>query len=293
MTRNLHHDYLDLISSCKAYIAQEYPTSSSLVADADNFNYFKMQAQQGRTPAPPKAITPTPAPPSAIPQGAIKALQSSPVATAPAIPVIEPEIAQPIPATETSKEPTTQKGEKVKLSPHLKREVLEPTKTNDFSDLSKLWQDNYSHIPYLAVIPSDEQAKIISRRWQNPPSVPNIVLLYFNENPHEIAFLNNIAAAITQYFGSAGLIAAPKVESERGWNKLLSASSLKLVITHHHSLFTLPELTQQYREDPVRGNHTLGRAPLLLLSDLSLYMQQPKLKIALWQALCQRFAVKR
>ncbi|MBA2726630.1 MAG: hypothetical protein H0U49_00450 [Parachlamydiaceae bacterium] len=289
MTQNFHNEYLDLIGTVTAYIAQEYPTSTSLVADPETFNYFKKQAQQ-RTQAPAKtSISPL----LASPQNAAKSPQPTPASSVTPPKEFKETEKKPNLPIETPKEREAQTVEKIKLSPQLKREALEPSKLIDYSELCKLWQENYPHTPVIMTIPSDEQAKVISRRWQNPPTVPNIVLLCFNENPHEIAFLNNVAAAITQYFGSAGLIAAVKVESEKNWNKLLSTPSLKLIIAPHHSLYTLPDLMKQYCEDPLRGNHTLGRVPLLLLSDLSLYMQQPKLKIALWQTLCQRFAAKR
>jgi hypothetical protein len=283
MTENFQNEFLQLIASTKSYIAQEYPAKSSIIADPETFNYFKMQAQQARV-APSQKTVPASPPPS-LPRSIDKVAMPQPAKVAKE-PEITPKTA-PLPEIPKKQEPL------IVEKKTLKRETLESAKSRDFSALSKLWQDNYPHSPILNNIPSDEQAKLICQRWQYPPSIPEVVLLYFNENLHEKAFLSNVAAAITQYFAPAGLIAAAKAESEKNWDKLLSTPSVRLVIAHHHSLYTLPELTKNYCEDPVRGNHTLGRVPLLLLSDLSLYMQQPKLKIALWQSLCQRFAAKR
>lgn len=299
MTQNLQIEYLELITALKTYIGQEFPPTAAVVANPETLGYFKQILQKSKVLASQNGMSP----PTALPTHTSPSLAASepaslqntptPKTTTPKNLPLESLVApSPLfveqPAAHEVKAP-----EKIKLSPTLKREALEASKSKDFSDLCKLWDENYPHSPILKAVPSDARAKEICQRWQHPAAIPEVALLYYNENEHEKAFLSNLAAAISLYFVSAGLVAAPKIESEKSWHKFLSSPSLKFVISPHHSLYKLPELTKLYSEDPVRGNHTLGRTPVLLLSDISLYMQEPKLKIALWQTLCQRFAAIR
>ncbi len=299
MTQNLQIEYLELITALKNYIGQEFSPTSAVVANPETLGYFKQQAQKSKVLASQKGLsTPaplsTPTPPSLAASGPAT-IKNTPTPN-PSTPNNLPLEALAAPSPYIVEQPTAYEvkaPEKIKQSPTLKREALEASKSKDFSDLCKLWEENYPHSPIIKVIPSDARAKEICQRWQHPAAIPEVALLYYNENEHEKAFLSNLAAAISLYFVPAGLVAAPKIESEKNWHKFLSSPLLKIVISPHHSLYKLPELTKLYSEDPVRGNHTLGRTPVLLLSDISLYMQEPKLKIALWQTLCQRFAAIR
>jgi hypothetical protein len=47
---------------------------------------------------------------------------------------------------------------------------------------------------------------------------------------------------------------------------------------------------QFYKEIPSQGIRTLGKIPLFLLPDLSLYLKDPLLKRSLWKALCQKIS---
>ena len=56
---------------------------------------------------------------------------------------------------------------------------------------------------------------------------------------------------------------------------------IKLIISSDFGIYSFPNLMRYYRE----FQKTLGGIPVLLLTDLSLYLTQPHLKAALWQTL--------
>lgn len=296
MNPTFHQLYIELLSGIKSYIGQEYPHSGAVVANPDNFNYFKAQALRAapgpKSTAPtvsiqviePKTVTPLHAAPT-LPQTV------KPTAAPLLIAVKDALISAPQ-ASDLHLEKKVEKAEKVILERSLNREQPDIQKASDFNELRKLWQQQCPQVPLIDIIPSDEKSKIISERWRSRSSSPGVVLLYFSENSREKAFLTNIAAAISLHFVSAEVMSASKIEADRTWAQLVGSPSLRLLIAQHHSFETLPELSKIYREDTARGHHTLGRIPLFLLSDLSLYMREPKLKISLWQTLCQKLEKK-
>lgn len=282
MKKDFYDEFLGLINSLKTYINLELPASSSVIANEENYNYFKILSQNNaqKKPLPSKEIKEVKIDNSQIRQAPIYSSQLAENH--------KKQHGTPLPdVPESSKKPVAEKNNP---QPSVKRENLEPDPQIDFSELKKIWQNLFPHTPLLQAIPSDEQAKKINSRWQHPAAIPGVVLLYFNENPQEKTFLTNVATAITQHLVPAGLISAVKLESEKDWSNFLKQSSLRLIIAPHHHLNTLPQLAEFYHEDSARGNHTLGNIPLLLLADISLYLQEPKLKLALWQTLRQRLS---
>ncbi len=71
---------------------------------------------------------------------------------------------------------------------------------------------------------------------------------------------------------------------------MTQSPDLRLVIASDYDLYLQPELMKVYREAPQQGKHYLNKTPLLLLSDLSLYLKEPQLKSLLWRAICNEFA---
>lgn len=154
------------------------------------------------------------------------------------------------------------------------------------------WRNILSVVaPELAIlpdIPSDEIAKKLSERWKTKNQTAPLSILVYQEPPEQRAFLEQIALALTVYFGSAKIIQAETIEKEKQWGAFLSAEGLKMVITCDYTLWQLSQLMPFYKETPAAGQRMLGNIPLFLLPDLSLYLKDALLKRSLWKALCQK-----
>ncbi len=162
--------------------------------------------------------------------------------------------------------------------------------TLDFGLLRNLFKTQFSHIPVIEQIPSDAMAKKIATRWKTKNQIAPISVLYFSEDPLQKAFLTEIATAIDVYFGPARLIDASAIEKEKQWETFLESGDLKLVIVCDYTLWQLTDLMRHYKEVPSQQLRTLGKTPLFLLPDLSLYLKDPLLKRSLWKSLCARIS---
>ena len=107
------------------------------------------------------------------------------------------------------------------------------------------------------------------------PSV-DIAILSFNDLPTHQTFLKMLERALALRFGLN-----VKVVSGNGWG------SSRFVIAPDYGIWGDPLLSKNYREGDKAGKNFLGQIPLFLLTDLALYMREPKLKASLWCALCQ------
>jgi hypothetical protein len=98
-------------------------------------------------------------------------------------------------------------------------------------------------------------------------------------------FLKEISKTLAVYFGSCKLVEAFKIEQENQWAHFLASEQLKWIIVCDHTLWQLTHLMQFYKEISAQQIKTLGKIPLFLLPDLSLYLKDPLLKKSLWKAL--------
>lgn len=101
----------------------------------------------------------------------------------------------------------------------------------------------------------------------------DVAILSFNDLPTHRTFLLMLEKAISLRFNKK-----VKVLSGTGWE------NAKLVIAPDYGIWGDPLLSKNVREE---GRPFLGNIPLFLLTDLGLYMREPKLKSSLWKALCQ------
>lgn len=284
MKEQLKQKYCELLGSLKNYLLQEYPKGSWLPTDANSYSYFLNMANRVPLTASNKKsnlkvqLDEKP-----------KFQPTSPVSNSAASKKVS-ENAEPLPSPinknsiPSSPIPTKESPKPEPISKAFKREITTPLNTQEFSEIRAFFQTKMPGVQLVNQILDDKEAKDVALRWQAPPA--EICILSFNELPKEQAFLSNLSLAINRCLASAQVLSASKTEQEKGWEKLLKSSNLKLVIASNYNLHTLPELIKLYREDAT-GKHTLGDKPLYLLSDLSLYMQQPHLKATLWKALCQ------
>lgn len=104
----------------------------------------------------------------------------------------------------------------------------------------------------------------------------DVAILSFNDLPAHQTFLKMIEKALTLRFGLH-----VKVVRGNEW------SESRFVISPDYGIWGDPLLSKNYREGEKAGKNFLGVIPLFLLTDLALYMREPKLKASLWCALCQ------
>jgi hypothetical protein len=282
----IKEQYREILSLTQLYLLQEYPEKAFLTASPSNYSYLAPPPPAKKPPS-----SPPPPPPAtvsipkrtAIPQAKAPSPQPQQVA-----PRIEPSIAKIAPK-EPQKSEAPLKGE----APSRLMELfaLDPMGPAEKEDLLAMRQLILERCPQIAIredIPSDLEAQEVCRGWQQPCKALQIAILSFEESGQQREFLNNLARAIHLCFGSAAVVSAPQIEQENQWESFLTTSPLQLIIAASHSLQQLPRLTKHYKESPKQVKYALGKVPLYLLSDLSIYLQEPRLKAALWQAIRER-----
>lgn len=109
--------------------------------------------------------------------------------------------------------------------------------------------------------------------YEAAPAV-DVAILSFNELPTHRAFLGMLAQAIQLRFGKQ-----TKLVGMSGWE------NARLIIAADYGISSNPALSKLFREGDRPGQTFLGKTPLFLLTDLALYMREPKLKRSLWKAL--------
>ncbi len=170
-----------------------------------------------------------------------------------------------------------------------KQFILETSATPAKIDLQSWWnlcQSLFNDWPLCKIVPCDRIAKRNKETWLQQKNDYQIIILSFNEQERELLFLKNIAKAMTLRFSPAVVLPIDKIKKEAGWKDILTSSSLKLMIACDYDFYLHPELMEGYREVPQEGKHYFNQTPLLLLSNLSLYLKEPQLKPLLWRAIC-------
>lgn len=181
-------------------------------------------------------------------------------------------------------------GKPISKSSMLKLEPLNaPIISNNFPNFQKLLNTLVPDWILGESTPSDALAKKIKNTWTNDSESASILILSFQEQEKHLAFLKNIAHAISLHLAPARILFASNLEKENLWETILKRSQLRLVIANDYELYLQPRLMNHYREHPQQGKHYLNDIPLLLLSDPSLYLKEPQLKPLLWRAICNEF----
>lgn len=137
----------------------------------------------------------------------------------------------------------------------------------------------------LAPIPSDYVAKKVKESWKNQLFYAEVIVLSGKESSH--VFLEHVAKAIESHFRPCKMIKINQLEQEKSAKALLESSCLKMLIASDQDLWSSQELMGFYHEIPQKKERYLGKKPLLLIPDTSLYFKDPSLKRSLWNLLCQ------
>lgn len=149
----------------------------------------------------------------------------------------------------------------------------------------------FPQIQWNEKIPSDHLARKKRGSWNINQEKTAVVILLFDSNEEQLAFLKNVAHAISLRLAPTQILLASSFEKNNTWNHLLDASSLRLIIANDYGVYLQSNLKSHYRESSQQGKHFLKNIPLLLLSDISLYLKQPQLKSLLWRAICNELAL--
>ena len=201
---------------------------------------------------------------------------------------VEPVVLQVKPPPPLPQVPTLEKkGEEVKEKALLPPS-LPPKAPSDFSTVRRILSVVSPELSILDEIPNDEIAVKISERWKTKNQSAPISILLYQEPPEQKALLEQITTAIDIHFGPAKIVHAEKIEKDKQWGAFLSVADLKMVIVCDYTLWQLNQLMEFYKEVPANRSRVLGKVPLFLLPDLSLYLKDPQLKRSLWNALRQK-----
>lgn len=134
-------------------------------------------------------------------------------------------------------------------------------------------------------IPSDEKAKKIKNAWREHAKIPDIALLVTESS--SLSFLKQVAKAIELHFFPSKVIDVKLFEQNNNWDTFLNTANLKMIIAPDSVIWSCKHLMRYYHEFPNKKERYLGKIPLLLLPDPSLYIKDPSLKRSLWNLLCQ------
>lgn len=132
------------------------------------------------------------------------------------------------------------------------------------ASLRKLMVETLPEARMSNQIPSDHAAKRKN---------PEVGLLAFHER--QLPFLQKLARAITHHLAPAKIWKA---------DRLVPCDSLTLFLATHADILSHPSLKKECKESP---SPTLFGIPLLFLSPMDDYQNNPSLKRALWNHLCQ------
>lgn len=256
-------ELLSLIRDTLSYLKDE--AHPPLFASPEDADYFRKLA---------KARTPERAPLPPMPEIVLPKREQ---------PKAAPEIAKVYP--EAAKAPPPEPAKQTFVPA-----ALPETAPADFHSLRALFAKIAPGFPLIDEIPCDEIAKKIAARWKTKNQTAPISILSYQEPPAQKALLEQLAKAIDVVFGPARLVQAESIEKDKQWEAFLSVPDLKWVIACDYSLWQLGGLMHFYKENPAQATRELGKVPLFLLPDLSLYLKDPLLKRSLWKALCQKLS---
>lgn len=306
--------YAELLSLTQLFLLREYPLSDVKIVDPAVMAFF--QKKMGSSPplniaktthpissslqptlqspqAPTRLTTtppsPDPRPPETRPEP-IPPSKPDPIPPNPLPPPTQPEPppsepVQPPIMTQTNLNKTKSSSKGLTLEP-----LSVPASSRDHRDFWNLFPSLFPELTLCESVPNDSMAQKFKNAWLKHQEIPSVVILSFHDGEKELAFLKNVAQAISLRLAPARVLSAPKLEKENSWETMLQSPNLHLMIASDYGLYLQPGLMRFYREVPQQGKHYLNHIPLLLLSDLSLYLKEPQLKSLLWRAICNEFA---
>ena len=268
----------ELICLTQLYLLQEKKPQERIVCSAESYGFYKDFAiklrsiQRTQPPLPPK---PQAAPLLEAQQYAPKVLPSENKAP----------ITKEVVKTEQPK-PEIKKYEPVPI-PQAFSFQLQPVEstipTFRNEDFRQLFEQQLPNYQLVEDIPSDDQAKSISRRWQQKNREAVITVVLSDPSEQMRKFLHDLSNALRFKISPLACITSQQFETES--KHLLQSPVFKFLISTPHLLDSMPEL-QQYCTISKDGKKYFGPARLILLKGCERYFREPLQKKRLWQMLC-------
>lgn len=273
--------YSELISLTQLFLLRDHRPEDRVLIERDSYRTIR-----------PRKTAPTPTP------VAEEAAYKKPISIPPVSPVPEKKVpsqpVQEIPKPLVQSKENIQEIKPAQKKNHDKPAIdLEPgiSVPENTADLSykQFFAEHYPNFPLSDSIPSDHLAIKARDYWMIKQQILPVIILAFDENNQALSFLKNIAKAITLRFAPACVLSGSKIEKEQQWENILSMPTLRLIIACDYELYMQKGLMQFYQQSQHSSIHHLKNTPLLLLSDLSIYLKKPELKALLWNAICNEF----
>ncbi len=164
--------------------------------------------------------------------------------------------------------------------------VVKPTPKASYLDgLRSIVAKAAPQLSLKETIPDDSMAKKVGSLWQEHLQDVHVAILSFGAQGKELAFLQNVAAAVSSLLAPAQVIDGFKMEGEQKWDLFFEKTPLKLVLAPPLLSWKGKMLARHFRENPTTQAVTLGPAAAILLRPLREYLQNPSLKRDLWKTL--------
>jgi hypothetical protein len=265
----------ELVTLTQLYITKELKDNSWLICDDPlTYQYFKEFAISSRQPKskieqkdipfvpPPK---PTPIKQVTVSEALVK--QN----------IVRQEVkAQPVPKLQSPPEPSVSKSEPIAKTDPFSLQFQSKPETYNHAELQKLLIEKFPNIKIIEEIPDDTEGKRKANQWKNSPMV--VLISAAVKNKEQQDFLANVSSALQVRNCLTTFIEGAKLH-------LTLNPSVRLVLADRQSLANFPDLQKHYRWDSKQCRHFINSTPLIILEELSQYMNNPKQKKDLWNGL--------
>lgn len=309
MSSNIVEDFASLVALTQLYLLQEHTIHERLPADLESFLFFKRfttnhplslltkQTQKPEQPLPKNSEIPvekiaTPVSVEVIPTHQ-KTSIANPLSSQKQVVKATPPAPEKFSITTQNMTQITKKESIVApATPDIQEIALEPMGEPPLSDFSSIKTSIIKLFPQYPInntIPSDGEAKSLGI------SVKDVIIFTMNPSTEEELLLLRLCDAIQTRLAPATLVKHIHIPPEglhniSLWDKFLQTSPLRLILITHTHLKELPHLQKSYRL--VDHKTYLGRIPLLIMEEPSLYVKEPQRKAALWKNICSCIELK-
>lgn len=246
----------ELAREIRLHLIENYGEGKQLPCSSENYHALARLFQSQR-------LLPSAAPPPQPPKAS--SLSSPQISKPP------PPPAQPKP--QNLEPPKTSSSD-------LKLEKPSPSLSQEDKELRKEFQEFFPRLALVNNPLDDEVARRIAEGWKYKRQQWQALVLFPKElSRPEQQFLNNVARAVDTLLVPTGCLSFDAALAAETWQRLLTSSSLRLIITPLDALSQREEVKTALKNDPPR----LGNSVLLDTGALEIYLQKCETKATLWQ----------
>jgi|GEM_PF-5705516 len=294
--RTIRDEYIALIAEAKQVLIEEYTSGTWVPTDLDTLSYFRdiaLRATKQKVTIPQPQVQKVSSQPAAIAKSVDAPTTKQPEAAYQFKPSYKTDLqgqnskvkslSEPSPP-ETPSAPLSTRAAKEKPPLHQRQpfqlELLATPSDDDFSDFKQFMAKSFPQVSIHVNPPVDDTAKEFLQQWNQSLDTAAVLLLVYDESNSDTEFLSSLQLAIDITLGiKTALYQAYRSELLGNWSDIVKNPNLRLILTHKGKMELLPQFLSLYKDDP---RPHVGRVPVLPLCDISLYMQEPHLKMKLW-----------